>query len=280
MDENTLFRSALHGFKREDVMDYITKTARQSEAALADLQGQLDEARTQLDGTCAELEETRAQLEEANAELEKLSAEHRDFEALKAQLNEVNQQAAMLQLQLRECDERHVSEMETVRNAGLEALKQYQEDADGYAVLAAKVGQIMLRAENTGEAIRIHAQEEADSALEAAKAQAEALLADAREQADAMLADAQSRVAAAQEEADALRAEIQSLFRQGRERFEAAQQAVSGSVSSALAEVDQVRSILLELTAFNHAEAPFSAPDSNGGPDSKGPEEELVSVGE
>lgn len=275
MDENTLFRSALHGFKREDVMDYITKTARQNEAALQALQAQLDEAKTQLADTTVGRDLARQALDDATAELEQLRGEARDFDALNAQLNEANEQIAVLQLQLKDFDKRQASELEAVRSAGREALKQYQQDADGYAVLAEKAGRILLRAENTGEAIRVHAQEEADSALQEAKVQADALLASAQEQADALLADAQARVAAAQADVDALHAQAEVLFRESKQRFESTQDSVNASISRAMSEVEQMRSMLLELSSvFNHSEVSFEEPDCEA------PDEELASVGE
>ena len=69
--DNHIFRSALSGFNRQDVMEYIERTQKQAEEAAARLEDQVrqarqecDEARQALDACTEEKEALSRQLEE------------------------------------------------------------------------------------------------------------------------------------------------------------------------------------------------------------------------
>lgn len=289
MDENTLFRSAFNGFKREDVMEFITKTAKQNEAAIAALREELEQQKTALDAA----EDARRQAEE------QLSALQEERDALAARCEESAAQLAQQQETV-DSSQSRISAAETARKAaeahgnalsraleetraslaqsetrrteaeaalaGAETritelnseLDACREDANGYASLAQQVGRTMLHAEVAGETLLTQAQAQADALKQSAEEESAATLAAAAEKSEAMLAEAQNRVAQAQAELEALIARKEETFARSHAEYVAAQDAVNSSVQRAMDELEEIRSRLLGLSDhFNDTEADF-----------------------
>lgn len=190
--DNHIFRSAAWGFNRQDVMEYIERTQKESETNANALTNQLDEA-------LAKLEDLRRQLNESSAREEKLSEEleesHRLYETEKTEREKfaktVNQQEESIQALTAErdrlaarMDELAILE-ESVRREK-EKITQLELDAHGRAEklleqAQAEVGNILTQAQQEADRTRAAADSEAAGTLDRARSESESILAEARE---------------------------------------------------------------------------------------------------
>ncbi len=205
---NTVFRTAIGGFNRQDVTEYIEKTQRQAAESAAALEKQAADLRGALEAAQAELEEARAALADREKALEE---QNQHLEALTTQCTTV----------------RHNWDAQTMANAALRedvgrrdaALKELGGEKEGLArrveALEAqleavrrdkeRVAQLELDAHRRADEIISQANTQADDTV----AQAEARAADTIAQADAYAANTaaqaekQARITVTQAEAQA-----------------------------------------------------------------------------
>jgi cell division septum initiation protein DivIVA len=261
MDENTLFRSALRGFNREDVMEYITKTSRKHEAEVLELRSELERTQTQLADVDAERSSLQDELSGMVATHDQLLQVSQELGETLNQLSDAKSKIADLERQLAQCQTdyqaevneltaQRAAELAQVRSAGEEALRQYADDAEGYTTLVDQVGRVILNAERTAERTRSEAQEEAQK-----------IVSDAQTEADNLLEEATATLDQARQEAAAIRDRAEDYFRQSRDQFEVTQSVVGNAVSQAMDEVDRLRSALLDLNdSFASTRVSFEAP--------------------
>ncbi len=258
MDENTLFRSALHGFNREDVMEYITKTTREQEQALSEVENALAEVRDDLEQALAEQSRLQQQLEDAEQErdaLQEAMAHKSDAELL---LEEANAQIASLKADLAGASANQAAAEDALRAEMEDTLRKYQADAEGYNTLVDKAGRILLNAERAADSTISQANADADAIRSAAQADADSLQASTKAHCDDMLAEAQAQVLAAEDKKAAVQQQIAAVFADSKLQYESTQATVGESISHSLTEVERLRSMLLNLNdAFNAASVAF-----------------------
>ncbi|MCC8098804.1 MAG: hypothetical protein LIO78_01880 [Clostridiales bacterium] len=258
MDENTLFRSALHGFNREDVMEYITKMTREQELALSEVETTLDEVRSDLDRALDEQHQLQAQLADMQQERDALqeAVNHKsDAELL---LEEANAQIASLKADLAGASANQAAAEDALRAEMQETVRKYQADAEGYNTLVDKAGRILLNAERAADATISQANEDAAAIRSEAQADADGLRASTKAQCDDMLAEAQAQILAAEDKKAAVQQQIDAMFANSKEQYESMQTIVGESISHSLTEVERLRSMLLNLNdTFNAASVAF-----------------------
>lgn len=269
MDENTLFRSTLHGFNRDDVMAYITKITREHELSLSELEEQLNSVRGDLEASLTAQNLLQEQLDQVREERDALlnASEHKSDAEL--QLDQANEQIANLKAELAQAATEQEAAMDALRAETEQIVQKYQADAEGYNTLVDKAGRILLNAERVAdttvaqanteaEAIRSEAQAGADRLREEAQAEADRLREDAKAECSMMRADAQAQVSAAKEEAASIQEETLSMFADSKRQFESMQESVGDSISRSLSEVERLRGMILNLNdTFNSASSAF-----------------------
>lgn len=258
MDENTLFRSALHGFNREDVMEYITKMTREQEMALSDVEAARDEVRSELEQVQAQQNQLQEQLEDMARErdvLQEAVAHKSDAEIL---LDEANGRIAVLEAELAEAAAKQAAAEDALRAEMEETLRKYQADAEGYNTLVDKAGRILLNAERVADATISKANEDAAAIRSEAQADADSLHASTKARCDEMLAETQAQILSAEDRKADIHQQTAAMFADSKQQYEAMQATVGESVAQSLAEVERLRSMLLDLNdTFNAASVAF-----------------------
>ena len=198
--DNHIFRSALRGFNRQDVMEYIERTQRQAGEAAASLEAQVEELRQRGDQTCQELDERTAERDELQKQLEEMTlrcnhAKHnwdaqaqakesfrREVSDRDASIRELQEENRRLARQVEEL----MGQMDSLRRQK-EQLAQLELDAHQRA------GETLADAENQAQSTVAQAQSQADGILAQAQSQAEAMLAQSKTQAESVAAQAEAR---------------------------------------------------------------------------------------
>ncbi|MCD8368565.1 MAG: hypothetical protein LUC48_11225 [Clostridiales bacterium] len=258
MDENTLFRGALHGFNREDVMEYITKITREQELALSEVENTLDEVRNELEQALSEQSKLQEQLEDVKRERDALqeAVDHKSDAEL--MLEEANAQIASLKDELAGASANQAAAEDALRAEMAQTVQKYQADAEGYNTLVDKAGRILLNAERAADATIAQANADAAAIRSEAQADADSLHASTRAQCDDMLAEAQTQILAAEDRKAAVQQQIAAMFSDSKLQYESMQATVGESISHSLTEVERLRSMLLNLNdTFNAASVAF-----------------------
>lgn len=177
--DNHIFRSALNGFNRQDVMEYIERT--QKEAA-----GNIEQLEAELQTVRQELNETRQQLEECENAKDAVSAELSEVsERCQTARTNWEEQAAAAAALRTEVQQRDTAVRELMaENQKLHGCVQELEDE----VLACRrdkerVAQLELEAGERAAAIVARAEEEAKRLTEEARTESDAMLQSARNEA-------------------------------------------------------------------------------------------------
>lgn len=194
--ENHIFRTAIGGFNRQDVTDYIERTRKQAEETAAALEKQAEELRTSLSGTQTALDESRSALEDSARERDETQ---KLLEAVTAERDQVKQNwdvqvmaaaSARREMEQREETIRALTEEKkdlTLRvrelESGLESLRQEKE----------RLAQMELDARRRSDEIVAQADAQAADAIAEAGAKARDIVAQAEAQAAAMVNRANAR---------------------------------------------------------------------------------------
>ena len=167
-EKMVFFRSALGGFNREDVNNYIEKL----NAEFAERERAAKKKLEAAEEKCAELENIKAQLDTKLLRLAELEAEAEQREKLITEyIGKIEEQTAEIQsLQDSKCTAE--SEIDLL-SAKLESLSDAIQKSEKYDDISAQIGEIILSARSTAEEIISKAEKEADAKRAAADAQME-----------------------------------------------------------------------------------------------------------
>lgn len=224
MDQNNSFRTAgFGGFHRQDVLDYIERTAKEHTQEKERLTAQLVAAQKTAQTTETELTALRQQLEAVNARAQALEEENKSLQ----------------------------TQLEPLLAEGRSA-KELSDQAEGYR-----------RLKDDFATIELEARRRASVLLETAKAESETILAQARAEESEILAQASARaesvqeqarqqaertIAHASDEAEHIKAERRQLMARTRRDFVTASDDLKNSATGALREVDALRQDLSSLS--------------------------------
>lgn len=162
------FRSALGGFNREDVNNYIEKL----NAEFAERERAAKKKLDMAEEKCAELDSVRAQLDSKLLRLSEMETEANQREKLIAEyIGKVEAQAAEIEA-LKASKSNAESEID-VLSAKLASLADAIQKSEKYDDISAQIGEIILSARSTAEEIIDNAQKEAQAKLAAADTQME-----------------------------------------------------------------------------------------------------------
>lgn len=248
MEQNKQFRTAgFGGFHRQDVLDYIERTAKEQADRRRELTDQLQEARAQI----------QAREEESSALREQLRAAQLELEQVKADRNLLAEDTARMSGQLDQLltDGRSVGQLK-------EELEECRRQAAGYLRLKTNYAEIELdarqraieqlaQAKVQAQVIADQAQAQYDQRLRQAGEQAEKILAEAKTRAATITAQAQCQaekaLSKAQNESLHLREARRQLLSRIRRDFHTSSADLSASITAALREVEGLRQSLLDL---------------------------------
>ena len=176
--DNHIFRSALGGFNRQDVMEYIEKVQRLADERAASLEQQLEEALRSGGEARQELEECARTRQELEQQLEELRVQcshaRNNWDA---------------QSQAKEAFRRDLADREeTIQtlNAEQERLKAQLEE------LRVQLGDVRRQKEQIAQ-LELDARQRSDDTIAKAEARASIILADTQAKADADLAEARQK---------------------------------------------------------------------------------------
>lgn len=224
MEQNNSFRTAgFGGFHRQDVLDYIERTAKEHTQETESLTAQLEAARKDAQAAEAELPELLGQLEAANARAQALEAEN---ESLQAQLEPLLAEGCTAQ--------------------------ELRDQAEGYRQLKDDFATIELEARCRASSLLEKAKAQADAILAQARAEESEILARANAQAESIQEQARQQaertIAQASDESEHIKAERRQLMARTRRDFVTASDDLKNSVTGALREVDALRQDLSNLS--------------------------------
>ncbi|MCD7753590.1 MAG: hypothetical protein LUH41_03475 [Clostridiales bacterium] len=224
MEQNNSFRTAgFGGFHRQDVLDYIERTAKEHTRETEGLTAQLEAARRDAQSAEAELSELRQQLEAANARAQALETENGSLQA----------------------------QLEPLLAEGRTA-QELRDQAEGYRQLKDDFATIELEAHCRASSLLEKAKAQADTILTQARAEESEILARANAQAESIQEQARQQaertIAQASDEAEHIKAERRQLMARTRRDFVTASDDLKNSVTGALREVDALRQDLSNLS--------------------------------
>ena len=194
--DNHIFRSALSGFNRQDVMEYIERTQKQAEEAAARLEDQVrqarqecDEARQALDACTEEKEALSRQLEEMTL---KFNHAKNNWEAQAQAKESFRQDVTQRDQTVRELTEENQGLFRRVQDLEdqLASMRITQLELDAHQ----RADEVVAQASAQAQLIQTQAQAQADGTIRSAGEEAQAAVAEARSQAQALLRAAAEKV--------------------------------------------------------------------------------------
>lgn len=199
--DNSIFRSALNGFNRQDVMTYIERTQKETGEKTAELESQLEALRTSEAQLRTQLQERTQEKEDTAKELEELSAR---YQKAKEGWESGSAESDGLKSQLRDKDAAYELLMD--EKSQLEAqVAELEDEIAQRRREKEQVAQLELDARDRCDALMATAQENALKIGEQAAERARETLSEAQAQAQAILQEAQEQITALAEK-------YQSLF--------------------------------------------------------------------
>ena len=155
-EKMVFFRTAIGGFNREDVNNYIEKSNAEFAERARAMKKKLDSAEEK----CAELDRVKAQLDEKLLRLSQMEAEAEQREKLIAEyISRMELQAAEIE-KLQASKSSAESEIDLL-SGKLESLSDAIRKSEKYDDISAQIGEIILSARSTAEEIVSKAEEEA-----------------------------------------------------------------------------------------------------------------------
>lgn len=252
MEQKMQFRSAgFGGFNRQDVLNYIEETAKESNQKWEELCTQYEAAQEEMDALnralslSREREETlQDQLDELTKEKENLLARVKKLEPLQAQVTLLHSRVELLtpdaeayaglknqisEIEL-EARQRAAAILEQARNEAAELTETAQTQAEA------------LRAETERDVAQLRQETETavEEQLQQARIQAEDILAQANQTAQDAIAEANQQVAAEQARAQDLQSKTQAAFAE-------TGAVVRSIVANSVAEIQRIQEALLSL---------------------------------
>lgn len=180
--DNHFFRSALNGFNRQDVIEYIEKAQREASARVQTLEMQIgslnagtEELRSALEGCTQERDASRTQLTQIEQE----------YAQAKAELESLREQQYVLESEL--------NSARSAQTALSEQLQAMQDEVTAARKEKESVAQLELEARKRAEELLEETRIQAEELLAQARSQAQALLTNANEQSEAAIRAAYER---------------------------------------------------------------------------------------
>lgn len=224
--DNHIFRSAIGGFHRQDVIEYIERTQKQAEENAAWLESQVEQLQKSE-------EEARSALQSCEQERDRLAAELKE---MTSKYNNAKNNWES-QAQAKESSRRDVVQRDqTIRDLTEENQRLFHrlEELEGHMGNLRRqkeqLAQLELDAHQRADVVVEQAQDQARTITEAAEADAQAVTAQAQAQAQAILSDAESASQAVLKKAKLSIEDTKEDFGDVLENF----QAVSGRVVEGL----------------------------------------------
>ena len=258
MDKQIIFKSAISGFEKKAVLDYIYKLNQSSEEARANLEKKLLELASEKEALDAKLRQAETAhsglLEKYNNISDSFAAEakrNEEMNAAIAELNaEVENQKNLVAGKTNEIIEHLRINTELKLNN-----EEYSKKADEVNHASTQIGRLIIDAHTEAENIIDAAQNKADIILAEAKKNANEITSSAEIQAGSALEDSRSRISAIVDEAnekaekllESAEAESQRLIAESKtiytQRIDAAQRAVDSALEKFSLYRTQVMSI-------------------------------------
>lgn len=224
--DNHIFRSAIGGFHRQDVMEYIERTQKQAEENAAWLESQVEQLQKSE-------EEARSALQTCEQERDRLAAELKE---MTSKYNNAKNNWES-QAQAKESSRRDVVQRDqTIRDLTEENQRLFHrlEELEGHMGNLRRqkeqLAQLELDAHQRADVVVEQAQAQARTITEAAEADAQAVTAQAQAQAQAILSDARSASQTVLKKAKISMEDTREDFGEVLENF----QAVSGRIAEEL----------------------------------------------
>ena len=197
--DNSIFRSALNGFNRQDVMGYIERTQKETGEKTAQLESQLEALRSSESQLREELQKSAQEKEKTAKELEEMSARYQkakegwesgstESDSLRSQLRDKDAAYELLS------DEKTALEGRVAQLEGEIAERSREKEQVAQLELEARdrCDALMAAAQENALKIGREAAEEAQRTIEEAEAQAQTILQEAQEQVTALAEKYQS----------------------------------------------------------------------------------------
>ena len=207
--DNHIFRSALSGFNRQDVMTYIEKTQKEASEQIAALEAQAAELREKGEANRQALEACTVEREDLARQLEDMTLRYNHAK------NNWDAQSAAKESFRADVAQRD----ETIRDLTGENQKLFhrvqelEEQVAAFRQEKEKIAQLELEARDRSAAAVAQAQEQARNTERLAGEEAQAILTQAKEEASAVMAQAEDRaetiITQAQGKAAAIRSDME-----------------------------------------------------------------------
>lgn len=242
MENNTFKGSIFGGFNRQDVMNYIEKSSRESAALLEEnaeriraLEEELQQLRQKHGSLQAQSEETAAALAEARVSLASEQAACADLRSTLERTQAENSENAAALAQAR---------------AQIEAL---QREVDEYHQLKKNIAEVEVDAKHRSDALIAQANATADEIRKKAEEESAALLHDADERAKKALSDANLSAAATRQKAEQhamlKRQQIAALLANCQSQYAAIMDSYRSSALQAATSIQKAQEAMTQLPA-------------------------------
>lgn len=277
MENKLQFRSAgFGGFNRQDVLDYIEQTAKETAQQLDELQAKCDAGLEREAALTQQANDLTNQLNTLQEQLDALSSERDGAVNRLKKLEPLQLQVPLLQSQVDRLTpaaeaysglKNQISdiELESRRRAG-EIVNQAQKEAakitaaaqskaqDQIAAAQSKAQEQIAAAKQATDKLLSAANKDATTRITSAKKQAEETVSNATRQASAITKQAQQQIAAEQARAKNMRTQLQNSY-------DAARADIQETVTRSLGDLDHMHSALLSLqTIFKDAKKLLTDP--------------------
>ena len=183
MDDNIVLRkSGLGGFKKQDVIDYITQINESANNREKELIAQIGQITRERDDLTEQIKQLTASLDTQRQHVE---ADEENIKNLNITIKSLEK---TIDNKVRESDDnsREVSIM-----AG--EFKTFQEKALKYDELSTKLSETLLDARRTADRYTVESKLQADEVIESAKIEADRLISDAKTEADSLISKANEK---------------------------------------------------------------------------------------
>ena len=189
--DNHIFRSAIGGFNRQDVMEYIERTQKQSEENVSWLESQVEQLQQAESQAQQELQECREERDRLAAQLEEMTARYnnaqKNWEA-QAKAKESNRQDVAQRDQT-------IREMTEENQRLFHQIQELEGDANDFRRQKEQLAQLELDAYKRADDLLTDAAAKAQSITDTAEIQAKGIVAKAKEQAEAIAKTARINIA-------------------------------------------------------------------------------------
>lgn len=181
--ENHIFRSAIGGFNRQDVLEYIERVQKQSEETVQRLEAEADELRRELSEVRSELDECTRERDDLSQQLEDMTASRdqardnwdaqsqakeafrRDLSERDATIQEMTGEKQRLQRRVEEMESQMGDLRRQKEQLAQMELEARQRAGDAVSAAEAKAGDIIAQSQTRAEEIQLKAKAQAETVI-------------------------------------------------------------------------------------------------------------------